>query len=206
MVLASHELYEEAMPRGRAGQVGRELGYADGSVPRRWRRPVATPSDLFTGELSPMMRAKAELLAQDRIDGYAADILLFSMFADLARQRARLRPDSREMIVLALAQGFHSAIKAFTIETTGIYREVELYRAGASIVRALAFVIGDDGAVGIPLRMIDDDRPTLLVRLFRALTSNRPLLCRLGLHRWQTGDTMRRCIRCPKTQLAFRRY
>jgi hypothetical protein len=163
----SHELYQLAMKRGDAGPVGREMGYTSGELPRRWRRPLATPHNLFTGELSPIMKAKVELLAQDRVNPDAADILLFSMFADLARQRTRLRPDSREMVLLSLSQALHCAMKAFMIEQSSIARETELYKAGATIVRALAFVISDDGAVaGIPLR-VEDERPGRLMRMIQ---------------------------------------
>ncbi len=168
-----HQLYQEAMKRGDAGRVAYEMGYTSGEVPRRWRRPLATPHNLFTGELSPMMKAKVELLAQDRVNPDAADILLFSMFADLARQRARLRLESREMIILALATALHSAMKAFMIETSPEVQELELYRAGAVLVRALAFVIGDDGAAGVPMRMVVDETPNIVIRVWRGLWRRR---------------------------------
>jgi hypothetical protein len=169
MPIKPHQLYDATMKRGDAVRVAAEMGYTSGEVPRRWRRPQAGPNNLFTGEISPMMKAKFELLAQDRVNSETADVLLFSMFSDLARQRARLRPDNREMIVLALAGALHQAIKAFTIEASPELREVELYRAGGAIVRALAFVIGDDGAVdGVPMCMVDET-PSLAVRAWRRL-------------------------------------
>lgn len=153
--MKTHELYQLAMPRGAAGRVARELGYADASVPKRWRRPLAAASNLFTGELSQLMKAKAEILAHDRVDESAADVLLFDLFAAVARQRSRRKVDSDEDAVLvALVNGYHEAIESFLIEAAPLLTEQQLYRAGANVVRALLFVIDDDGA-GLPLMKVD---------------------------------------------------
>jgi hypothetical protein len=146
--MEAHELYQLAMPRGAAGKVGREIGYADSSIPKAWRRPLATSTNLFTGNLSPLMKAKRELLAHDRVNSDAADILLFDLFADLARQRAQRNGDDADAVLIAVTQSYHRAIDALLAADQ--HTEEKLYRAGASLVRALLFVIGDDGK-GAPL-------------------------------------------------------
>jgi len=195
------------MPRGSATRVGREMGYTSGEIPRRWRRPQAASDNLFTGELSPTMKASLEIQAHDRAgNSDFADLLAGKICTDLGRQRARRHFDNRELVLLALAEGFHTAIKAFTLDQSRDKREIDLLRAEAAIVRALVFNAGDDGAIdGVPLRLTDDV-PHILVRMWRALTSRRrPLLCKFGLHAWETSAHMRRCYRCGLTQPGMNR-
>ena len=153
--MEAHDLYQMAMPRGAAGRVAREMGYADSSIPKAWRRPLATSTNLFTGQLSPLMRAKVELLAHDRVNPDAADLLLFDLFAaDLARQRARRGADDEDTILVALTQSYHLAINALLAGDDSELTEEKLYRAGAALVRALLFAIGDDGA-SVPLMKVE---------------------------------------------------
>lgn len=161
--MESHELYQMAMPRGAAVQVARELGYADSSVPKSWRRPLATSWNLFTGQLSPLMKAKRELLAQDRVNPEAADVLLFDLFAAVAQQRAERRPDDRDNVLAALIAGHQDAAAAILMGSSRLTSEEKLFRAGGTFVRALLFVIGDERA-GVPLLRIEPEK-TLPQRL-----------------------------------------
>jgi hypothetical protein len=156
--MQSHQLYEMAMKRGDAKRVAAEMGYrSGGEVPRRWRRPLATATNLFTGELSPVNKARLELLAHDRVNPDAADILLFALFADVARQRAQRVDPDEDAVLVALVAGYQSAITAFLVDSGALQTEEDLYRAGAAIVRALLFVIGDDGA-GVPLLKVEPEK------------------------------------------------
>lgn len=150
-----HQVYQTAVKRGDARRVGREMGYTSGEIPRRWMRPAASPTNLFTGELSPVMKAKAELLAHDRVNPDATNILLFDLFvADVARQRERIIGDNEDAVLAALINSYHTAIESLFTKSSPQLTEQELYRCGGAIVRALLFVIGDDGQ-GVPLMRID---------------------------------------------------
>jgi hypothetical protein len=149
-------VYKTAMKRGDARRVGREMGLTSGEIPRRWMRTPAAPTNLFTGELSPLMRAKRELLAHDRVNSDAADILLFDLFvADVARQRAQCGADDEDAILIALTQSYHRAINALLAGNDHLTEE-DLYRAGAAVVRALLFVIDKtEAGSGVPLMKVE---------------------------------------------------
>jgi hypothetical protein len=151
-------LYRTAMKRGDAKRVGTAMGYTSGEIPRRWFRKAAGPTNLATGQLSPLTKAKRELLAHDRVNPQAADTLLFDLFvADVARQRARLAADDADAILVALVEGNAQAVRAFLADPKALQTEEDLYRAGAAIVRALLFVVGDDGA-GVPLLRVENEK------------------------------------------------
>jgi hypothetical protein len=136
------------------------MGYADASVPKSWRRPVATPFNLFTGQLSPLMKAKLELLAQDRVNPDAADLLLFDLIVAVARQRADRQADDRDNVLAALIRGHEQATAAILLEASQRTREEKLYRAGMSFVRALIFVLGEQSE-GVPLLRVESEKSLL---------------------------------------------
>jgi len=151
--MKSHKLYESAMRRGDARQTDRELGYrTEGEIARRWRRPVATRDNLvLTGKSAPLVKAKAQLLAHDRVRPETADILIFDLLAGVAMQRAKRRSDytvgERGEVVSGVAEAFAGALRILLLPSPSTdEQEAALYFAGGKLVRALLFVMRDESS------------------------------------------------------------
>ncbi len=153
--MKSHKLYEVALKRGDAALVDKEMGYrSNGEIARSWRREPACPDNLSTGRKSPLVKGKQELLAHDRVNPEAADILLFDLFAAVALQRATRTPETMEgdeklAVMRALAQGFLTACEALAGPLSLDEQEEKLWRAGGAVVRALLFVAREDKNEGV---------------------------------------------------------
>jgi len=146
-----YQLYEIAVRRGDAKHIDREMGYhTNGEIARRWRRPYADADNLFTGQPAPLVKGKQEILAHDRVNPEAADILLFDLFASVALQRAGRAPvtdhqeQTRLEVMHALAQGFLTACEALAGQLTQDEQEEKLWRAGGAVVRAILFVMHEE--------------------------------------------------------------
>lgn len=166
--MQEHTLFRTAMSRGHATRVAKELGLNSGQVPRSWKRPAAGRHNLFTGQYAPLKPGRDQLLAHDRVDHYTADILLFSLFADVAKQRAERQPDDKAAVVCALANGFRQAIEAVLSNDSPEEIEAALYIAGGCVVRAIVFVIGRAGA-HVPLRSVAKRQRFVIVFLSKLI-------------------------------------
>jgi hypothetical protein len=154
-----HTLYETAMPRGDARRTDREMGSrSEGEIARRWRRPAATRDNLVsTGQLAPLEKGKAQLLAHDRVRPETADILLFDLMANLSRQRilraGETAPSDRDEVVRGIVAAFSEALRILLVPSSSTTeQQAALCQVGGKLVRALMFVARDESeSEGYPL-------------------------------------------------------
>ena len=144
------KLHARFMQRGDAKSIDHELGLqTNGRTARRWCREVRPEHGAdSTGRPSPVVRAKAELLATDKVRPQLADVLLFELHASLQIQRARqsglkIETDGRK-IAVALIESVAEAVKAVLgLVDSQEQRETAMALAGGTILRARMFVEGD---------------------------------------------------------------
>lgn len=119
-----HALYAVAIPRGDAARTDHELGLKSAGVnTRRWRRESRPElGEQNTGRIAPLAKAKAQILAHDRVNPQTADILVFDLESDLRIQRAKRAGQAPESdpkkVALGVIESAFEFSKALLAEET----------------------------------------------------------------------------------------